>query len=142
MAGAAGGSIKPSARGAERTNPMTPDVGTAELTQVGGTWLLALAGEHDLSTVPMLEHRMQDVSASGTTVVIDLSDAAFIDCAIVGWLLRWSHAARESDHLHLAVVVGGDRAITKRVLDLVRVNGLVPSQASRDEAMKSLDGGS
>lgn len=105
---------------------MTSDAGTARLTREGGTRLLALGGEHDLSTVPVLEHRMQDVSASGTGVIIDLSDAAFIDCAIVGWLVRWSHAARESDHLHLAVVVGDDRTIAKRVLDLVRVNGLVP----------------
>jgi len=35
---------------------MTPDVGTAELTQVGGTWLLALAGEQEKTSIPDVWH--------------------------------------------------------------------------------------
>jgi anti-anti-sigma factor len=116
----------------------TPERGSASLTSHDGIWQLALAGEHDLSTEGMLENRMGRVCASGTSVVIDLTQTTFIDCRIVGWLVRWQERARQSDHLHLAIVAGADGSIIRRLLDLVHLTEAVPCHESRDQAVTAL----
>jgi hypothetical protein len=41
--------------------------GATTLTNEDGTWVLTLEGEHDLTTVPRLEHQMKQVCSSGTS---------------------------------------------------------------------------
>lgn len=48
--------------------------------------MLALEGEHDLSTPAQLEQRMNRVCGTSASVVVDLTRASFIDCRVVGWL--------------------------------------------------------
>ncbi len=114
------------------------EYGTTTLTNQDGTWVLTLEGEHDLTTVPRLEHQMEQVCASGTNVVIDLTRATFIDCQVVGWLLRWSERARRIDHLHLAVAIGADGSCAKRLIDLLNATGPIPCQTTTTEALVSL----
>lgn len=102
------------------------EYGTTKLASQDGTWVLTLEGEHDLTTVPLLERQMEQVCASGTSVMIDLTRATFIDCQVVGWLLRWSERARRIDHLHLAVAIGADGSCAKRLIDLLNATGPIP----------------
>jgi anti-anti-sigma regulatory factor len=111
------------------------EYGTTKLTNQDGTWVLALEGGHDLTTVPLLEHQMEQVCASTTNVMIDLTRATFIDCQVVGWLLRWSERARRIDHLHLAVAIGADGSCAKRLIDLVNATGSIPCQTTMTEAL-------
>ena len=112
--------------------------GTSGLTNQDGTLVLTLEGEHDLTTVPRLEHQMEQVCASGTNVVIDLTRATFIDCQVIRWLLRWSERARRIDHLHLAVAIGADGSCAKRLIDLLNATETIPCQTTMTEALVSL----
>jgi anti-anti-sigma factor len=114
------------------------EYGTSELTNQDGALVLTLEGEHDLTTVPRLEHQIEQACASGTSVVIDLTRATFIDCQVVGWLLRWSERARRIDHLNLAVAIGADGSCAKRLIDLLDATGPIPCQTTMAEALVSL----
>jgi anti-anti-sigma factor len=114
------------------------EYGATTLTNQDGTWVLTLEGEHDLTTVPRLEHQMEQVCSSGTSVVVDLTRATFIDCRVVGWLLRWSERARRIEHLHLAVAIGQDGSFAKRVIDLLNATEAIPCRATKAQALVSL----
>ena len=58
-----------------------------------GVWVLTLHGEHDVSTEPSLAEELERVAAAGGPVVVDLSDAQFIDSSILRVLV--SAAGRE-----------------------------------------------
>ena len=112
--------------------------GSARLTSQQGTWLLTLEGEHDLATLPGLEQQMQRLGSPGTRVVVDLTRATFIDCQVVGWLLRWSERARHIDDMHLAVAIGQDGSCAKRIIDLLNAAETIPCYATLIEALVSL----
>jgi len=125
----------------DRACRVATKLGTTNLTLEAGGWLLALHGEHDLTTVSALEHQMQHVRSASTNVVIDLSDAAFIDCAIAGWLAHWAESAQNVGDLHLAVVVGPDGTIAHRVCDLLSIDRIVPCRDTRERALRVVEGG-
>ena len=108
------------------------------LTRDGDVWVFTLNGEHDISTAPGLERTLAKVAASGTSVVIDLSDATFIDSQVVGWLVRWSERAMESSSLHLAIATGTDGAFAKRVIDLLGLTNRLPCHPTKTDALRHL----
>lgn len=116
---------------------MTTPAGAATLTKPADYWLLSLSGEHDLMTAPALEQQMQQVAASGTSVVIDLSDASFVECQVMAWLVRWSDVARQSSHLHLSVATGENTA-AKRLIDILGLHDALPCHTSRAEAVVAI----
>ena len=59
--------------------------------QEGPAWIVVLHGEHDLSTVSDVARQLDQALAEGTPTVVDLTDVAFMDSAILKTLL----AARE-----------------------------------------------
>jgi anti-sigma B factor antagonist len=81
-----------------------------------GVWVLTMHGEHDVSTEPSLAEELERVTAAGGPVVIDLSDAEFIDSTILGALV--SAAGRSGDD-EVAVVAPAGR----EPLRLVRLTG-------------------
>ena len=101
-------------------------------TRLAEAWLLTLTGEHDLATAPELQHQMQQVcdSSARARVLIDLTEAAFIDCQVLGWLVRWCEHARRSTTLRLCVA--------KRLIDLLGLDELAPCRASKSEALAVL----
>ena len=101
-------------------------------TRLAEGWLLTLTGEHDLTTAPELEHQMQQVSDSSTnaSVLIDLTEATFIDCQVIGWLVRWCEHGRRSTNFRLCVATG-DASVAKRLIDLLGLDELAPCRASR-----------
>jgi anti-anti-sigma regulatory factor len=59
--------------------------GASTLTRRGEIRMLILTGERDLTTISDLDRDMEHVAASGTSVVIDLSEATFIDSQVLSW---------------------------------------------------------
>jgi anti-sigma B factor antagonist len=58
-------------------------------TQIGGSlWLLRLEGEHDISTVSDLHRELDRIFETGTSVVVDLAAATFVDSSILSELIR------------------------------------------------------
>ncbi len=83
-----------------------------------GVWTVRLVGDHDLTTVPMLEAATYDIVAGLSDVVIDLSGATFIDCAVVNWLVRTHRTRRRTGLSGLRIVEGAPSATVARVLGL------------------------
>ena len=112
--------------------PMSP--GTVIVGRVRGSraWRMRLAGEHDLSTVPLLEREAAAMLDLCTSAVVDLRGACFIDCSTVTWLLRTKQAC-DASGTGLRVVDGLGR-FAARVLDLTAchdaLNGCPPRAGS------------
>lgn len=53
-----------------------------------GTWLIALAGEHDIATSPLVDARTFELWPSCSIAIVDLRYVTFIDSSVVNWLIR------------------------------------------------------
>ncbi len=127
-----------SASCAHRGPPPTP-CGDTTWARLAEGWLLTLTGEHDLATAAELEHQMQQVcdSSANASVLIDLSQAAFIDCQVIGWLVRWCEHARRSPNFRLWAATG-EVSAAKRLIDMLGLDELAPCCASKGEALAML----
>jgi anti-sigma B factor antagonist len=109
------------------------ELGTVEIERLGDSlWVLQLAGEHDLSTVPTIEAAFERVADTGTTVVADLSEASFIDSTVIRTLVRFTE---RDENLLLAVPQHG---AVRRVLELTGVSKLLPVFETRAAALRAV----
>jgi hypothetical protein len=53
-----------------------------------GTWLIALEGEHDIATSPLVEARTLGLWPHCSVAIVDLRYVTFIDSSVVNWLMR------------------------------------------------------
>lgn len=100
-----------------------------------GHRFVAPAGDLDLATAPRLRQDLVEASASGSSlVVLNLERVEFLDSVglsvIVGGHKRLRHEGRS---LHLAA----PQAIVRRVLGLTRLDVLIPTYDSVDDAVSS-----
>ena len=89
-------------------------------------WIVALAGEQDLSTAQDVDMILTTAVASGDPVVVDLLNATFADSSILGTILR---AAERAGERGLAVVLPGDGEV-RRLFDLVGAQSMVSTFAT------------
>jgi anti-sigma B factor antagonist len=98
---------------------LTVDIGTR-----GGAVVVAVSGELDLATVPVLRERLdslEEVSTAPSPLVVDLSALTFIGSAGLALLVDLHHKCAERD-IPLALVATGSvvpRAIQVTALDQV-----------------------
>jgi len=104
--------------------------------QVEGASIIALQGEHDLSTGPAIEAACDDASGHASSIVFDLADATFIDSTVVGVMVSARRRAVGSGGT-VAVVApaGGPPA---RVLTLVGINDVLPLHETREQALRTI----
>ena len=88
-----------------------------------GSWLVGLHGEHDLSTISLLEDDTAGILDDCTRVVVDLSNASFIDCSVLNWLWRTQRMLEAAGRQPLLVVDGAQGSTTARVVDAAGVRG-------------------
>jgi anti-anti-sigma factor len=108
---------------------------------IDGISVLALIGEHDLSTQPSLGDALDRCLADGARVLVDLSQAEFIDSSVLRSLLRgFDFSEREGGGRFGIVVAPG--SFPERLLHLVKISPVVATYATREEALRALsDGG-
>src|SRR5205085_9295160 len=83
---------------------MTP-IGTVEVRRYpADLWVVALVGEHDLSTADVIKERLTDVHSQGTRVILDLSQASFVDTSVIAVIVRERERAASSEEDALVVV--------------------------------------
>ena len=112
---------------------MDRDLGTVGTERLADSlWVLQLAGEHDLSTVPAVEAAFERIAETGTTVVVDLSDATFIDSTVIRTLLR---SMERGENLLLVVP---RRGAVRRALELTGVSKLLPVFETRAAALRAV----
>jgi anti-sigma B factor antagonist len=112
--------------------------GRIEATAVAGGWpVIALSGEHDLSTAPELRARLHDLSEADA-VIIDLDQTTFVDSSILGVLVGGLRRARERD-MPFGVVLGGEaHPAIRRIFELTGLHDVFPIYASLPEAQAGL----
>ena len=86
----------------------------------GDLWIVSLRGEHDVSNVADLDEALRRVHTHGTRVVLDLSEASFIDSSVIASVVREARddARKPGDDLAVVAPTGSQ---PRRVLELVHV---------------------
>lgn len=108
------------------------------LRQNGGATVVTLRGEHDLSSTDELRAALGDAAASGDAIVVDLSQAAFIDSAVLSVLIA-SHREVTSDGRGWAVVVGrGSGAAVRRIIELTGLDALIAVYEDAGDALTAV----
>jgi anti-anti-sigma factor len=84
-----------------------------------GVAVMRLLGEHDFSNASDVGATIQSVLAAASRLVVDLSEAEFIDSTIIRMLLNASRQAAE-DGVEFTLVADTN-SIARRVLDLLKL---------------------
>jgi anti-sigma B factor antagonist len=102
--------------------------------------LLRLEGEHDLSTVGEMQDLLEGAQGEGAPVVIDVSDATFIDSSILAAMVA-AHRRAEEERIGLAIctgapaVAGDSHMAVERVLDISGLEEHLQVHSRREEAI-------
>ncbi|HEU0129415.1 MAG TPA: STAS domain-containing protein [Mycobacteriales bacterium] len=104
-----------------------------------GHQLLAPTGDLDLATAPQLRQDLVDASVNGSPlVVLDLRSVAFLDSVGVGVIVGGhKRLRREGRSLHLS----GPTGVVRRVLDLTRLDSIIPTFDTLAEAVAGCPSG-
>ena len=99
-----------------------------------GVRIVALAGEHDLSTAGRLREDLQLALAGGMPILVDLSEVTFVDSSVIGVLVAAHRTAAGVDGQSVSVVAPEDGA-PARLLDLIGARHVLQVFESRDAAV-------
>jgi anti-sigma B factor antagonist len=113
------------------------DDGTINVERHNGVWLLTVRGEHDLATADELRKALARSFSGGSTVIVDLSPATFIDSTVLNALLHADKVATSHNEHSLALVAPSSE-FPRRLLDLVGISEKVPTYETRAEALDAL----
>jgi anti-anti-sigma factor len=100
-------------------------------------WTLSLRGDHDLATARELGEVLAALLRFRTRVVLDLSDATFIDSTVIHTILDGVARAEVDEGTRLLIVAKPDSA-PQRVIDLVQLARAVPVYPGLDAALADL----
>ena len=84
-------------------------------SDVGGTSVVRLVGEHDLSTYPELVQAIGEVGGPQVRIAVDLSEATFIDSTVLRAIVA---RAQEAEAFAIAAPPGTP---PRRLLELTRL---------------------
>jgi anti-anti-sigma factor len=102
--------------------------------------IVKLFGEHDMADSEELSKILHRVLGARDLLVVDLSEAEFIDSSILNSLIA---ARRTADRAGLKMTIQlGPEATVARVLELSGLNGYLACARSREEAIALTRNGS
>lgn len=104
-----------------------------------GTAVVTISGEHDLSTAPNLRRNLDSLLDEGTTTVVDLSPATFIDSSILGVILDGRRRAADA-RVGFAVFHSEGSEAVERVLEVTGLRAELPVHARREQALAEASG--
>jgi anti-anti-sigma factor len=115
---------------------MTSAPGGSTVTHhdANGTWIIALDGEHDISTMPVLDEQISRILPRCTVAVVDLSSTTFIDASVIGWLMRTRGLVATGNNA-LSIVQGNPGGIADRIFDILGLNEELPVYSTRKDAL-------
>ena len=101
--------------------------------ETDGITAVCLEGDCDLTNAPVLDDEIDRALESGTGLILDLSDATFIDSSVIREIVVASRSARH-ERRRFNVQAPAGRPIARR-LRLMHLDRLVPVCHSRVEAL-------
>jgi anti-sigma B factor antagonist len=109
-----------------------------EVAREGDVAVVVLRGEHDLSTADRLRQAIERARDGSTPVVVDLTEATFIDSAVLGVLIA-EHERAASNGSDVGYVVGaGAGHSVHRIIDLAGVAAVLPIWSDRATALRAI----
>jgi anti-anti-sigma regulatory factor len=75
-----------------------------------GTWLIELAGEHDIATSSLIDARTLGVWPRCSVAIVDLRSVTFIDSSVVNWLARVRRTLESHGASDAVRIVGDPRS--------------------------------
>jgi anti-sigma B factor antagonist len=122
---------------------VSPEKGSPEDVQIGeidlertdnGIAIVSISGEHDLNTAPQLRQRLEEQIDAGGGVVVDLTNASFVDSSILGVILEGARRSADTGVGFAVMQADGAQAVS-RVLEITGLRAELPVHASREEAL-------
>jgi anti-anti-sigma factor len=101
----------------------------------GSVRVVALIGEHDLSTRETVLAELERVGGSGIRVIVDLTGAEFIDSSVLSVLIAVHKRAEWAPGTGFAVVVSPG-TLPDRLFELTAARSVLATFDSRDEAIR------
>ncbi|MEW1780066.1 STAS domain-containing protein [Streptomyces sp. NPDC086777] len=101
----------------------------------GQTSALAVTGDLDLFTVPVLEHQVGEVLDDHRTVIRDLTGVTFCDSSGLNTLIRPRRRARDAGGRRLVLAAPPPRMM--RLLSVTGAEGVFPVHGSLAEAWRA-----
>jgi anti-anti-sigma factor len=100
--------------------------------------VVALAGEHDVSTRHRVREAIDDALDARLSVVIDLRDAAFVDSVIAATLLEARKKAKREDIGLGIVLADGHENAVRRMFELSRLTSVFAIYPSLETAVAAV----
>ena len=100
-----------------------------------GVEVIVVTGEHDISTAPELERRLEDALESGHAVVIDLLGTTFIDSTVLRVLISAREQAGERSIGFRCALGESTGHGVRRLLDLTGMAGRLQAVPTRADAI-------
>ena len=102
-------------------------------TRVPGVALVSLSGEHELYSAHGLQERIESLLDDGLSIVIDLTEAVFLDSSIVAVLLKAQKLASERGRDYSVVLGESTGDPVRRMFEMTGLAHVLPI-VERDEA--------
>jgi anti-anti-sigma factor len=113
-------------------------VGYIEVTDEAGIAVVTLLGEHDVATAESVGAAIEGLLDSDRRVVVDLTQADFIDSTVVAGVLAGHRRviAEGREHAIAAAITPGSRP--ERTWKLLGLNVRVPTFTTRPDAVAAM----
>lgn len=104
-----------------------------------GAVVIAVGGEVDYAASPRLRESIREqIDAGHRHLVLDLSEATFIDSTAIGVLAGAAGRLREAGDGSLSLVCGQENRPVLRIFDITGIASLIGVHGSRDEALSAV----
>jgi anti-anti-sigma factor len=104
-----------------------------------GAAVAVFTGEHDLSTSKSVEVFLGSLIEENELVVVDFSEAEFVDSSLLHALIKSHRAASQRGAIFRLQL--GTAPIVERAFELSGVSELLDCAPTREEALRNGDGG-
>ena len=101
-----------------------------------GIAALCLEGEFDLANAPQIIEEGKRLLAEDKQVILDLSEATFIDSSVIQALAHLGAEATKKGRI--AVLQVGTPAIVERVIEISGIDRVIPRTQTRPEAINTI----
>lgn len=112
-------------------------LGTLRLeSQEGDIVCLVVVGEFDLANAASIEQEAEGVIRAGNHLIVDLSEATFVDSSVIAAL--FSVAKHAMARRRIAVLQLGTAAIVERALEVSCIERVLPRADTRSNAHRAI----
>ena len=97
---------------------------------------VCLDGDFDRTNVSALDAQIDVALQEGNDLILDMSDATFVDSSVIHAVVRAAQSARRREQ---AIVLQlGTAATVERVLEVVQIEQVLPRAHDRQEALRMI----